>query len=149
MPDWAIKAMSPVHILVAANLRNYSRKQTIIQGGILDSFFLPRTIYRWKTIVHAFSIMPGHGLAFLWCLHAYPFHPKCLNMLLTLSLGFSGSSALLELAPGTVVMAVVVLPSRGELPRMLSWHCDWHKCSLTKTKAYLAGLYNKLFLVYS
>lgn len=78
-----------------------------------------------------------------------PSTPKSLSMLLTLSLGFWGSGALLELAQGAGVTAVAVLPCGGELPRMLSWHHDWHKCSLTKTKGDLAGLYNKPFLAYS
>lgn len=53
-----------------------------------------------------------------------PSTPKSLSLLMTLSLGFSGLAALLDLAQGAVVIAVAVLPSRGELPRMLSWHCD-------------------------
>lgn len=37
-------------------------------------------------------------------------------MLMTLGLGLSGSAALLDVAEGAAVVAVAVLPSRGELP---------------------------------
>lgn len=42
--------------------------------------------------------------------------PKSPSMLMTFGLGLSGSAALLEVPEGAAVVAVAVLPSRGELP---------------------------------